>query len=137
MLCDRRLRFYRRNARVHPGVLRHTRSARRPVQGEDLDQAHAAALKRACSSRLLFDYLLLTDADMEPLVEDPDFRTRLEAPCYDLVQRSGVSHGNARLLRRDAATCSYGGWRLVTLRWRVASNVWIWPPGEPRPQKRA
>ena len=76
----------------------------------NLDQAHATALERACASRLPFDYVLLADAEMELVVEDPEFRTRLEAPCYDLAQRSGVSYGNARLLRRDAATRHHGAY---------------------------
>ena len=44
------------------------------VPAGDLDRAHGAALERACASRLRFDYLLLADADMELVVEDPDFR---------------------------------------------------------------
>lgn len=71
------------------------------------EQAQEAAQQRACASRLPFDYLLLTDADLELIVEDPDFRTRLEAPCYDLAQHSGVSYSNARLIRRDAAARHY------------------------------
>jgi hypothetical protein len=84
--------------------------ARRGLPGElfsippgTAEQAQEAVLERACGSMLAFDYLLLTDADMELVVEDPAFRTQLEAPCYDLAQQSGVSHGNPRLLRRDAA----------------------------------
>jgi glycosyltransferase involved in cell wall biosynthesis len=83
------------------------------IPGGDLDQARAGAVERACTSRLSFDYLLLADAEMELVVEAPDFRKRLEAPCYDVAQRSGVSYGNARLLRRDAATRSYAGYSLV------------------------
>ena len=49
-----------------------------------------------------------TDADMELVVEDYDFRTKLEAPCYDLLQRSGVSYWNARIVRRDAGARYYG-----------------------------
>jgi hypothetical protein len=44
------------------------------------------------------------------VVEDPDFRRRLEAPCYELAQPSGVSYGSARLLRRDAATRHHGAY---------------------------
>jgi hypothetical protein len=46
---------------------------------------------------------------MELVVEDRDFRTQLAAPCYDLAQKSGVSHGNVRLLRRDAAAHPHAG----------------------------
>ena len=79
----------------------------------DLDQAHAGAQERACTSRLPFDYLLLADADMELVVEDPDFRNGLVAPCYELAQPSGVSYGSARLLRRDAAVRSHGAYPLA------------------------
>ena len=73
------------------------------------EQAREAALERACASGLAFDYILLADADMELVVEDPDFRTQLAAPCYDLAQKSGVSYGNVRLLRRDAAALRHAG----------------------------
>jgi glycosyltransferase involved in cell wall biosynthesis len=78
------------------------------VPDGDLDQARAAAVERACTSRLPFDYLLLADADLELVVEDDDFRARLAAPCYELAQPSGVSYANARLLRRDIATRNRG-----------------------------
>jgi glycosyltransferase involved in cell wall biosynthesis len=84
------------------------------VPAGDLDRAHSAALERACASRLRFDYFLLADADMELVVEDPDFHKWLESPCYDLAQPSGVSYGNARLLRRDAATRHHGAYPVAT-----------------------
>jgi glycosyltransferase involved in cell wall biosynthesis len=74
----------------------------------NFEQARNEALRRACSSPLVYDYLLLTDADMELVVEDRDFLARLEAPCYDLLQRSGVSYWNARLVRRDAGARYHG-----------------------------
>lgn len=67
----------------------------------NFEQARNAALDRAYASALAFDYLLLTDADMELVVDDPGFRERLEAPCYSLLQRAGISYWNARLARRD------------------------------------
>jgi glycosyltransferase involved in cell wall biosynthesis len=83
--------------------------AERGIPGElhefpfvDFGQARNEALDRALRSRLTFDYLLLCDADMELVVEDAQFRNRLEAPYYDLMQRSGVSYWNARIVRRDA-----------------------------------
>jgi hypothetical protein len=73
------------------------------IPRDDPDQAREAVQERARTSRLPFDYLLLTDADMELIVEDPDFRTQLQAPYYELTQRSGLVCSNVRLLRRDAA----------------------------------
>lgn len=49
------------------------------------------------------DYLLLCDADMELVVEDPAFRAALTADAYLLEQRaSGLDYANVRLLRVDA-----------------------------------
>lgn len=83
--------------------------AERGIPGElhhlpfvDFTQARNQALERAYASPLVYDYLLLLDATMELVVEDPDFRSRLEAPCYDLLQRSDVSSWNTRMVRRDA-----------------------------------
>ena len=71
-------------------------------------QARNAALEFAYASELAWDFVLLDDADMELVVEDPDFRAKLEGPCYDLLQRSGVSYWNARLVRRDAGARYHG-----------------------------
>ncbi len=83
--------------------------AARDIPGElhefpfvNFEQARNEALQRAVRADLAFDYLLLVDADMELVVEDTRFRSRLEAPCYDLLQRSGLSYWNPRLVRRDA-----------------------------------
>lgn len=83
--------------------------AERGIPGEvhsfafvDFGQARNAALQHAYDSALAFDYLLLTDADMELAVEDQDFRARLDAPCYAVLQRGrSLSYWNARILRRD------------------------------------
>ena len=71
-------------------------------------QARNEALDLARISRLHFDYLLLTDADMELTVENPTFSQELTAAAYKVIQRSGVSYWNNRLLRRDA-TADYKG----------------------------
>ena len=39
---------------------------------------------------------------MELVVEDSDFRKKLNAKCYNLLQRSGVSYWNPRIVSRDA-----------------------------------
>jgi glycosyltransferase involved in cell wall biosynthesis len=67
----------------------------------NFEQARNAALDCAYASPLVFDYLLLTDADMELVVENPEFRRSLDAPFYSLLQRSGVSYWNTRIVRRD------------------------------------
>jgi glycosyltransferase involved in cell wall biosynthesis len=71
-------------------------------------QARNAALDCAQASTLDYDYLLLDDADMQLVVEDPDFRKKLEGPCYDLLQRSSISYWNARIVRRDAGPHYHG-----------------------------
>ncbi len=69
---------------------------------ENFEQARNAALDCAYASPLAYDYLLLTDADMELVVEDRDFRSKLDAPAYKLLQRSSMTYWNSRLARRDA-----------------------------------
>jgi hypothetical protein len=68
---------------------------------ENFAQARNEALNRARASSLKFDYLLLTDADMELTVQDPAFASKLDAAAYKVLQNSGVSYWNNRLLRRD------------------------------------
>lgn len=67
----------------------------------NFEQARNEALERAYTSGLSYDYLLLADADMELVVEDADFRSKLEASSYMLLQRAGISYWNTRLVRRD------------------------------------
>ncbi|MGX7707643.1 glycosyltransferase [Methylobacterium sp. Gmos1] len=69
---------------------------------ETFDQARNAALDLARESRLDYDYLLFTDADMELVVDDEDFADRLSADVYQVLQKSGVAYWNSRLLRRGA-----------------------------------
>jgi ADP-heptose:LPS heptosyltransferase/glycosyltransferase involved in cell wall biosynthesis len=71
-------------------------------------QARNEALRLARASALRFDYLLLTDADMELTVQSPTFAEDLTSAAYKVLQRSGVSYWNIRLLRRDAP-CGYKG----------------------------
>ena len=77
---------------------------------ENFEQARNAALDRAAASPLGYDYLLFADADMELVVEDLEFRARLEAPGYRLIQRaaSGLTYWNTRLVRRDADARYHG-----------------------------
>jgi glycosyltransferase involved in cell wall biosynthesis len=67
----------------------------------NFEQARNEALDRARSSALAFDYVLLTDADMELAVTDASFRDRLTAPAYSVLQRTRISYWNDRLVRRD------------------------------------
>jgi glycosyltransferase involved in cell wall biosynthesis len=68
---------------------------------ENFAQARNEALDRARASALPFDYILLTDADMELTVQNPAFSQDLTAAAYMVLQRSGVTYWNIRLLRRD------------------------------------
>jgi glycosyltransferase involved in cell wall biosynthesis/predicted GH43/DUF377 family glycosyl hydrolase len=76
----------------------------------NFEQARNAALDHAYASPLAYDYLLLDDADMELMVEDPGFRERLDAPGYRLLQRadSGLAYWNTRLVRRDTGARYHG-----------------------------
>jgi tetratricopeptide (TPR) repeat protein len=89
--------------------------AKRDIPGElhsfpfvNFEQARNAALDCAYASPLVYDYLLLADADMELIVEDRDFRAKLEAPGYDLLQRFSISYWNPRIVRRDAGARYHG-----------------------------
>jgi glycosyltransferase involved in cell wall biosynthesis len=89
--------------------------AERGIPGEvhefpfhDFAQARNEALARARASKLKFDYLLLTDADMELVVEDETFAERLGASAYKVLQRSGVAYWNVRLVARKVPS-SYKG----------------------------
>ena len=75
---------------------------------ENFAQARNEALDRARASRLHFDYVLLTDADMELRVQNPVFSNNLAAAAYKVLQNSGVAYWNNRLLRRDVPA-SYRG----------------------------
>lgn len=68
---------------------------------ENFAQARNEALERARASKLKFDYILFTDADMEFVAQDPNFANKLKYAAYNLLQRAGVSYWNLRLLRRS------------------------------------
>jgi tetratricopeptide (TPR) repeat protein len=83
--------------------------AERNVPGElhsfpfhNFEQARNAALDCAYTSTLAYDYLLFDDADMELIVEDRDFRTKLAAPSYTVLQRATIMYWNTRLVQRSA-----------------------------------
>lgn len=71
---------------------------------ENFSQARNEALRRARESKLPFDYLLLSDADMELVVTDPDWTKQLNGGLsYDLQQIAGsVRYVNRRVLSRRA-----------------------------------
>src|SRR3974390_3456297 len=66
----------------------------------DFAQARNEVLHRARASHLNYDYLLLTDADMELPVQDQNFAVDLKAALYQVLQKSGVSYWNTRLIHR-------------------------------------
>lgn len=69
----------------------------------DFSQARNAALLAAECSKFEFDYLLLTDADMELVVNDPAFADRLTEPGYMVPQKAGnLYYQNVRLARRGS-----------------------------------
>jgi glycosyltransferase involved in cell wall biosynthesis len=71
----------------------------------NFEQARNTALEYAYASRLDFDYLLFCDADMELVVEAPEFRSNLTAASYELLQRAqagGLVYWNTRLAHRSA-----------------------------------
>jgi glycosyltransferase involved in cell wall biosynthesis len=89
----------------------------------NFEQARNAALDCAYASQLAYDYLLFDDADMELVVEDRDFRTKLTAPSYTVLQRANISYWNTRLVRRDAGA-----------RYRGVTHEYVDVPGGGREQ---
>ena len=78
---------------------------------DDFAQARNDSLVAARETAVAHDvdYLLLCDADMELVVEDPTFRDSLSSDVYLLDQRAdGLHYANARLLRA-AAPARYVG----------------------------
>jgi len=89
--------------------------AERGIPGElhcfpfiDFEQARNQALDDAYASPLEFDYLLFNDADMEVVVEDLDFLSKLDLPGYMLQTRGGVSYWVTRLVRRNSGARYHG-----------------------------
>ena len=70
---------------------------------ENFEQARNEALQRAYASPHAYDYLLLADADMELVIEDEEFRTKLDAPGYRVIQRADGDfvYWNTRLVQRS------------------------------------
>jgi tetratricopeptide (TPR) repeat protein len=91
--------------------------AARGVPGEvvefpfvNFEQARNRALDAARASRFEFEYILLTDADMELVVTEPPLADKLVLPAYGVTQYTvaGLEYPNIRLVRRDLA-CKYEG----------------------------
>ena len=77
---------------------------------ENFEQARNAALDHARDTILPYAYLLLADADMELVVDDPAFSGALTAPGYRLIQKTdtGLIYWNTRLLRRGVGARYHG-----------------------------
>jgi glycosyltransferase involved in cell wall biosynthesis len=89
----------------------------------NFERARNAALDCAYASPIAYDYLLFDDADMELVVEDRDFRTKLTAPSYTVLQRASISYWNTRVVRRDAGA-----------RYRGVTHEYVDVPGGDREQ---
>ncbi|HEX4855345.1 MAG TPA: glycosyltransferase [Limnobacter sp.] len=66
----------------------------------NFEYARNRALELAKASSLNFEYLLLCDADMELVADDPDWHRKLDQPVYRVEQRAGIAYWNVRLLSR-------------------------------------
>ena len=68
---------------------------------KNFSQARNAALDLARGLEGLYDYILLTDADMEMVVEKPGVFSHLTAKSYNILQKGGsLQYMNKRLLHR-------------------------------------
>src|SRR5215831_9303448 len=69
----------------------------------NFEQSRNEALRRARNSNLAWDYALLVDADMELVVEDPNWLNGEKGAAYDMRQIAGsMEYWNRRLLARWA-----------------------------------
>lgn len=69
----------------------------------DFSSARNYAMTVAEGAGFDYDYLLLVDADMELVVEDPACFGGLTAPAYMVTQKNGgMTYRNTRLVRRGA-----------------------------------
>lgn len=67
----------------------------------NFEQARNTALAHARASAFPWDYLLLTDADMEFVADDKAFRETLSEPTYNVRQLGGtLAYYNCRLVSR-------------------------------------
>jgi tetratricopeptide (TPR) repeat protein len=75
----------------------------------DFSQARNLALDRGRNSKGHFRYFLLADADMEMIVDDPDFAGDLSERAYSVKQESGpLGYYNTRIVRADAPATYIG-----------------------------
>ena len=96
------------------------------VPFENFEQARNAALSAARASKGVFDYILLCDADMELVVADENFRDKLTAPAYSVVQRAGtLAYHNTRLADRRVPG-DYIGVTHEYLNIPSTAADWIW-----------
>jgi glycosyltransferase involved in cell wall biosynthesis len=79
-----------------PGSLHH-------VPFENFEITRNCALDLCRQEPADFDYILLTDADMELIVADPGFKSGLSAGAYAVRQTNSISYENVRLIRRSRA----------------------------------
>lgn len=76
----------------------------------DFSQARNEALVAAQNSALEFDFILLTDADMELQVRSPDWVSELTGPAHIIVQKThaGLEYPNLRMVHKNLP-CRYVG----------------------------
>ncbi|QCS48340.1 glycosyltransferase [Picosynechococcus sp. PCC 11901] len=65
------------------------------------EQARNEALKKAKNSHVIQDYILFADADMELVVDDINFKSRLCEPAYSIQQRNQLWYYNTRLIQAN------------------------------------
>ena len=67
---------------------------------QNFEQARNEALAACRSSAGEFDYVLFTDADMELVVDDDDFKDKLQAPAHLVRQVADLAYDNVRFVHR-------------------------------------
>ncbi len=72
------------------------------IEFDNFSQARNDALAFAKKLELVYDYILLCDADLHLKIIDINWRTKLERPVYLIKQYNNSEYSNIRLLQREA-----------------------------------
>lgn len=79
------------------------------IEFANFGQARNRALECARTSKGRFQYLLLADADMELIIDDPSFTWNLSKTAYSVKQESeSLGYYNTRLIRADVPAAYIG-----------------------------
>ncbi|MEO6323155.1 MAG: hypothetical protein ABIQ65_00845, partial [Thermoanaerobaculia bacterium] len=91
----------------------------------DFSESRNRALSLCREAGPFFDYILLADADMELVVEDPGYRSGLNAGAHLVPQRNTITYENVRLLRRELPAHYVGATHEYIAAWATFPASWL------------